>query len=157
MKTVYILFGEMGCGKTYCGKNYAERHDFKFFDGDSVITPKMMEKVAKFKPLTRDMIEEYMDVLSDAIADQMGRCDHLVVSQALYSDEDRWLLKSFLESLGYQVRMWWVKCKWHRNIDNLLTRDKGWKWVLYWLFNKPWFEKPTHEYQIFHNMYYDTK
>ncbi len=152
MKTVYILFGEMGCGKTYCGSRYAKKHGFKFFDGDSVVTPKMLDKVAHFKPLTRELVEEYMDVLSDAIADQMSECDCLVVSQALYSDEDRKSLKLFLESLGYRVRMWWVQVRLWRNVQNLLTRQDGWKWVLYWLFNKPFFQKPTHEHDIFPNI-----
>lgn len=155
MKTVYILFGEMGCGKTYQGTAYAKRHDFKFFDGDSVVTPAMLERVSKFKPIPRDVLEEYMDVLFNAIADQMRDCDHLVVSQALYMNADREELKTFLESFGFQVRMWWVKCRWHRNIQNLLTRENGWKWVFYWLINKPFFQKPKHEHDIFYNVYYD--
>lgn len=153
MKTVYILFGEMGCGKTYCGSRYAERHDIKFFDGDSVLTPRMLEKVSKFRPITRDILEEYMDVLSDAIADQMVHCDQLVVSQALYSNEDRRSLQIFLECLGYRVRMWWVRVPLWRNLQNLLTRQDGWKWVMYWLFSKPFFQKPTHDHQIFYNIY----
>ncbi len=153
MKTVYIFFGEMGCGKTYCGSRYAERHGIKFFDGDSVITPRMLEKVSRFKPITRDILEEYLDILFEAIAKQMENCDHLVVSQALYADNDRKDLKIFLECLGYKVRMWWVRVPLWRNVRNLLTRQDGWKWVLYWLFNKPWFQKPTHEHDIFPNIY----
>lgn len=155
MKTIYILFGEMGCGKTYQGSRYAERHEFKFFDGDSVITPAMLERVSEFKPIPEDVLAEYMDVLFNAIADQMQTCDHLVVSQALYRNADREELKKFLESFGYKVRMWWVQCKWHRNIANLLTRENGWKWVFYWLINKPFFQKPKHEHQVFYNVYYD--
>lgn len=143
----------MGCGKTYCGSSYAKRHGFKFFDGDTVVTARMMNKVANFKPITRDIIEEYMDVLSNAIADQMADCDHLVVSQALYSNEDRETLKTFLECLGFQVRMWWVQVSLWRNVQNLLTRKDGWKWVLYWLFNKPFFQRPTHEHNVFPNIY----
>jgi gluconate kinase len=154
MKTVYILFGEMGCGKTYSGYVYAKRHGFEFFEGDSVVTARMANRVAGFKPLTRDMIEEYMDILSDAIADRMEHCDHLVVSQALYFDEDRVLLKSFLESFGYHVEMWWIKSKWYRNIQNLLSRENGWKWVVYWLFNKPFFQKPTHAHDLWRNVDY---
>jgi hypothetical protein len=97
MKTVTIFFGEMGCGKTYCASRYAERHGFQFFEGDSVVTPRMLERVQKFKPLTRDIVEEYVGVLSNAIADQMNDCDNLVVSQALYLNEDRVSIKLFLE------------------------------------------------------------
>lgn len=154
MKTVYILFGEMGCGKSYVGSRYAERHGFKFFEGDSVVTPRMQERVSKFRPIPQDVLDEYMDVLFEAIADEMQTTDHLVVSQALYLNKDRDDLKIFLESQGYKVRMWWVQCKWHRNIRNLLTRKDGWKWVLYWLINKPFFQKPTHECDIVPNVHY---
>jgi gluconate kinase len=153
MKYVYILFGEMGCGKTYCGSKYAERHGFKFFDGDTVVTAAMLNKVVNFKPIPLDVLEEYMDVLFNAIADQMKDCDYLVVSQALYRNSDREELQKFLESLGYTVRMWWVRVPLWRNIQNLLTRENGWKWVLYWLINKPFFQKPKHEHQVFYNIY----
>lgn len=155
MKTVYILFGEMGCGKTYQGSRYAERHGWKFFEGDSVVTPRMLEKVSKFKPIPEDVLEEYMDVLFNAIADQMHDCDNLVVSQALYREADRVELKSFLESFGYKVVFHYVISKWHRNIEGLLTRENGWKWVLYWLINKPFFQKPKHEHRVWRNVYYD--
>lgn len=153
MKTVYILFGEMGCGKTYVGSQYTKVSGFKFFDGDSVITPRMLERVSKFKAISEDIIEEYMDVLSDAIADQMEDCENLVVSQALYRNEDRKSMITFLECLGYQVKMYWVQVPFFQNIQNLLTRDNGWKWVLYWLINKPFFQKPTHEHTIYYNIY----
>jgi len=153
MKTVYIFFGEMGSGKSYVGSRFAQSKDFKFFEGDSVVPPRMMERVSKFKSISEDMLEEYMDALADAIADEMTTCDNLVVSQALYRDEDRKSLKLFLECLGYRVQMYWVQTRWHRNIQNLLTRQNGWKWVLYWLLNKPFFQKPTHECQIWQNIY----
>lgn len=153
MKTIYIFFGEMGCGKSYCGSRFAKRHDIKFFEGDNVIPARMLERVLKFKSITRDMLEEYMDVLSESIAKEMETCDHLVVAQALYADNDRKDLKTFLECLGYKVKMWWVQVPLWRNVQNLLTRPDGWKWALYWLFNKPWFQTPTHEHDIFRNMY----
>ena len=152
MKTIYIFFGEMGCGKSYCGSRIANRLGFKFFEGDSVVTPRMLERVSKFKPISEDILEEYMDVLADAIADQIQDCESLVVSQALYKDKDRYSLMLFLECLGYKVKMFWVQSKWHRNLRNILARKDGWKWVLYWLINKPFFQKPTHQHHIFPNI-----
>lgn len=153
MKKITIFFGEMGCGKTYCGSQYAKRHNLKFFEGDSVVTPRMLERVSKFRPIPRSILEEYIDVLSNAIADQAEGCDHLIVSQALYLNEDRESIKIFLETLGYEVRFWLVRVRMWRNFQNLLTRQDGWKWALYWLINKPFFQKPKHEHQIFHNIY----
>jgi shikimate kinase len=153
MKTVYILFGEMGCGKTYRGSRFAEGRGVRFFDGDSVITPKMLEKVSQFKAIPRQILEEYIDVLSESIAKELETCDELVVSQALYMDSDRKNLKVFLECLGYEVRMWWVRVPLWRNVQNLLTRQNGWRWILYWLLNKPFFQKPTHDHDILLNIY----
>ncbi len=153
MKTIYIFFGEMGCGKTYCASRYAEKHSFKFFEGDSVVTPRMLERVSKFRPIPRHILDEYLDVLADAIADEAEGVDHLVVSQALYIDEDRESIRIFLEALGYRVRMWWVQVPLWRNFQNLLTRKDGWKWVCYWLLNKPFFQKPKYDHQIFYNIY----
>ena len=153
MKTIYIFFGEMGSGKSYRGSRFAKDQDFKFFEGDSVVTPKMMERVRKFKPISKEMLEEYMDVLADAIADQMVDTENLVVSQAFYRDEDRKSMITFLECLGYRVKMWLVKVRFWQNVKNLLTRQDGWKWIMYWLINKPFFQTPTHEYQILYNIY----
>jgi len=158
MKKITIFFGEMGCGKTYCGSSYAERHGFEFFEGDSVVPPRMLEKVLQFKPLTQDIVEEYMDILSNAIADRaekMVTSPTLIVSQAMYRNEDRESMKNFLESLGYEVRFWWVKVPLWRNVKNLLTRKDGWKWVYYWLINKPFFQSPKHEHDIYYNTYRD--
>lgn len=152
MKTVTILFGEMGCGKTYCGSRYAEKHGLKFFDGDTVVTARMMNKILHFKPITPAMLQEYMEILAQAIADRMVDCDHLMVAQALYLDENRKFLQTFLQSLGFEVKFWWVKVSFWRNIKNLLTRERGWKWVFYWLFNKSFFQKPSHYYEKFTNI-----
>jgi gluconate kinase len=153
MKTITILFGEMGCGKTYCGSHYAERHDFKFFDGDSVVTPQMLDKVLRFQPIPRDVLKEYIGVLTNSIVDQMKDCDNLVVAQALYLNEDRESIKASLESAGFTVRWWWVQVPLWRNVQNLLTRKNKWKWVYYWALNKLFFQKPTHSYETFLNVY----
>lgn len=159
MKKITIFFGEMGCGKSYCGSRYAQKLGMDFFEGDSVVTPAMMERVSKFQPLTKEMVEEYIGVLSDCIADKMVESElrfdfeGLVVSQALYRDEHRRSLTSFLEALGYQVRWRWVKVSAWRNMKNLLTRPNGWKWVYYWMLNKPFFQKPSHEHYVFDNRY----
>jgi gluconate kinase len=153
MKTVYIFFGEMGSGKSYCGERFAKGQGYKFFEGDSVLTPRMLARVSKFRSVSEEILQEYMDVLADAIADQMEDCENLVVAQAFYRDEDRKSMITFLECLGYCVKMWWVRVRTWRNVQNLFTRQDGWKWFLYWLMNKPFFQRPTHPYQECLNIY----
>jgi len=157
MKKIIIVFGEMGCGKTYWSKKYAKNNDFEFWDGDSVITPAMLDKVTNFQPIPQHILDEYMDTLFNGIANRAEDCkkETLLVAQALYRDEDRKELKAFLEAQGFEVIFWWLKNNWWRNIRNLLTRENGWKWVYYWLINKPFFQKPTHSHQIAYNVYED--
>lgn len=150
MKKVIIMFGEMGAGKNYHGTQLAKLTGYEFFDGDTVATPEMIARVAKFRPLTRDIVERYVEVLSNAIADKMEHCENLIVAQALYLDEDRKSLALFLTCLGYEVEFEWVRTTFWRNARQLLSRPNGWRWVLYWLINKPFFQKPTHEYEECH-------
>lgn len=153
-QNVIIFFGEMGCGKSYCASRYAEEHGCPFFEGDSVATPELIERASKFKPLTREIIRKYVQVLADAIIGtaRYTEAPTLIVSQALYLDEDRAHLAQCLQEAGFNVCFWWVKCSLYRNVRNLLTRPRGLQWVYYWLINKPFFQKPSIiKYQIYYN------
>src|ERR1700722_9035692 len=116
MKNVIILFGEMGGGKNFWGERLAKDLGYTFFDGDTVVTQEILERVQKFKPLNRQMVERYISHLCDEIADRMERPSGLVVAQALYFDEDRKALELFLRSLGYNVRFKWIRPTFWRNL-----------------------------------------
>ncbi len=154
MKEIKILFGEMGAGKNYWGEFLTKRINedrnvnYVFLDGDTVATPEMLARVGKFKPLTREMIEDFINVLLMAIMDRAKPADGLVVAQALYFDEDRDFLEMLLSSLGYKVEFYWVKPPFWRNLVQLFSRKNGIRWIIYWLMNKPFFQKPTHKHQI---------
>lgn len=150
MKTIVFLFGEMGGGKTYHGQRLAAMTQFTFFEGDSIVPPAMAEKVQNFKPLPREMIREYVTLLANKVADLAMQDDvkGLLVSQALYLNEDRKFLDFFLRCLGYNVKWYWVKTPFWRNLKQILTRKNGWRWAIYWLMNKPFFQKPTHPYVV---------
>lgn len=139
----------MGGGKNYWGENFANFvPNALFFDGDTVIPAAMRERVVNFKPLTREMIEEYIEILIEKIELQAEQCRHLIVAQALYFDEDRKEIKKYFESLGYFVQMYWVRPSWWKNIRNIFRRPQPFKWLVYWLLNKPYFQKPTHHYAL---------
>lgn len=148
MKEVTILFGEMGGGKNYHGERLSFILNLPFFDGDEVVTSEMLEKVTKFKPLTREMIINYVNVLANAIADR-AEPNGLIVAQALYFDEDRLFLQKFLSCLGYKVKFIWIKTPFWRNLKQIYSRKNGLRWSIFWLLNKPYFQKPTHEHDIF--------
>lgn len=148
---IYIYFGEMGSGKTYQGKLAAAEDHVKFFDGDDVVPPEMAKLVSNFKPLTREIVHHYVTrILAPEIVLQ-AKCaslfiNDLVVAQALYTNEDRLYLKEYLELNGFDVSFLWVKPSFWRNLKQIYSRPHGLRWVLYWLLNKPFFQKPEHNY-----------
>ena len=89
-KTVTILFGEMGSGKSYWGKKLSRTFGDDFFEGDSAIPDDMLEKVNNFQTIPRSMIENYLSILLNEIEYFIEKSSKgLVVSQALYKDSDR--------------------------------------------------------------------
>lgn len=145
---ITILFGEMGGGKNYWGKLIAKQDNATFFDGDTVATPVMKERVSKFKPLNREIIKDYINILFAEIEVRADDYGNLVVAQALYNDEDRKFLAEMLTGMGYNVQFYWIKTPFWRNLRQIWSRPNGFRWVLYWLMNKPFFEKPTHKYRF---------
>lgn len=143
---IVILFGEMGGGKNYHGTLLAKHTGANFLDGDTVAPPAMVEKVVNFQPLSREMVFDYIhNHLAKAIVEKANNSPAgLFVAQALYLNEDRLLLQETLENMGFIVDFVWIKPPFWQNLKQLLTRPKGWRWVIYWLMNKFFFQKPTH-------------
>lgn len=147
MKEIIICFGEMGAGKSHWGKQIAKDLGYDFFEGDNAVPSEMAERVAAFKFIPKDMIEDFVYILSAHITFHGSRSPNgLVVSQALYTNKDRLLLKDILEHYGYKVSFYWIRTTFFKNLTQICHRPKGFRWTLYWLMSKPWFEKPTHEH-----------
>jgi len=138
---IYILFGEMGIGKNYVGERLASRLKCKFIDGDDFLTPAMQKKVNAFKPLSKQDLDEFMEKLVEGIAINYDGEDDIVVAQALYRREHRaWIYKN-LNSLGHKVDFIWIPVPSVRtHIKRLWSRN--FKWVLYGMFNKLFFQRP---------------
>ena len=142
MKEIIFLFGEMGGGKNYWGEKLAKEKDYAFLDGDTFATPEMKEKVSQFKPLNKLMIELFVENMAMEIVDRMANLQGMVVAQAPYMKEDRDFLKMLLGVFGYSVKFIWVNTPFFQNMRQIYSRPRGFRWVLYWLMNKPFFQKP---------------
>ena len=154
---IKILFGEMGSGKTYKGKKLAENYGFDFLEGDSFLTKEMNDRVNSFKPLTKEMIDDFVKIhLFRGIikagwkAEQKGKRG-LIVAQALYLDSLRVELKSKLIKAGYEVEFVKIETPFFTNMRQLWSRKFGMFWILYWLMNKPFFQNPTHSYTMYYH------
>ena len=148
---VHLFFGEMGSGKSWCAERWAKYQGLTFFEGDSVVTRELLDRSGRFKPIPRGVIREFVKVLAQAIIDKAGGGD-IVVSQALYLDEDRLWLESILAEHHLAVHWVWVKTGFFMHVRNLLTRKERWRWVGYWLMNTPFFQKPSHKHEVFRNV-----
>jgi len=151
---VEVFFGEMGSGKSYCGRVYAGWHGYEFFEGDDVVTRELLDRSGRFRPIPRNVIREFVRVLAAETVRRAAATSApvLVVAQALYLDEDRTWFARLLAEHGISVEWHWVRTPFLKHVRNLLTRKEGWRWVPYMLFNKLFFEKPVnHDYEDFPN------
>ncbi len=147
-KDIIILFGEMGCGKNYWGAKVAAEKGYLFFDGDLAAPQEVIAVVSTFKLRSREQVRLLVRQLCLAVHERAADSPGMVVAQALYFDEDRAFIREELARLGYNVTFQWVCPPFWRNLKQIYSRPKGLKWVVYWLRNKPWFEKPTHDYLL---------
>jgi gluconate kinase len=151
MKTLVILVGEMGSGKSYWGREFATLMDFKFIEGDDYLPPTMREAVDRFGRVTEDMKGMLLNGLRIVLHRELMQVrphGGVVLSQALYNEADRQFLTRHFKAAGYTVDVYWVKPGFWRNLKQLWRRPRGLRWVLYWLMSKPWFEKPLAAYVI---------
>lgn len=146
---LYVLFGEMGIGKNYVGELLANHIGCKFFDGDLAVPETMAKKVANFRPLGADDINDYVgNHLIPAINERFDT--HLVVAQALYREVHREMIMS---TFGRRkVKLVWLPVVSHvSHFKRLLNRENGWKWIAYAMANKPFFQKPKGNARIILN------
>lgn len=150
---VVIFFGEMGSGKSYVGERYARDHGLCFFEGDSVVTRELLDRSGRFKPIPRGVVREFVRVLARAVTEHAHTCESptLVVSQALYLDEDRLALAEHLKAHGLTIDWRWVRTPIWRHVAQLFSRPKGIRWIAYGLFNKLFFQPPSHEHTVWPN------
>lgn len=144
---IYLLFGEMGVGKNHVGELLASHLGCPFFDGDTVIPEDMMERIDRFKVLKPDMLDRYVwRHLIPAIWSRHAEGQDLVAAQALYRRRHRQMVldgKGYLgEGLRGRVVPVWVDAPFLTVSRRLLGREDGFKWLLYSLACKPFFERP---------------
>lgn len=104
--TIYFLLGRTGTGKTYVGENLKRKTGLPHYDGDKFITQEMRDALEKDIPLTRPMIDAFVEKLKGDIALLMEKHpgESFIISQALYMNEHR----EILLSAHPELRLIWV-------------------------------------------------
>jgi gluconate kinase len=136
----------MGVGKNYVGERLAESLECKFLDGDIFVPKKMANKVARFSPLSQEDIDNYItEHLIPGIEkhlqpqSQSQPQQDLVVAQALYRKEHRdQIQRHFGQEENCKFIL--ITAPLLTNLKRLLKRDKGFRWVVYALLNRPFFQ-----------------
>jgi gluconate kinase len=148
---IFLLFGEMGVGKNYVGKRMARQLSCPFFDGDDAIPDQMMVKIERFKILSLGELDHYVhDHLIPAIRAQAFYESDIVVAQALYRRKHR---KDIVRAIEHDwslydatrnkvVPVWLKPPSLLTHIKRLLGRDHGFKWLVYALVTKLFFQRP---------------
>jgi len=139
-KMIYIFFGEMGTGKNFVAERWAERFGGQFFDGDTVIPEPVVRKVGKFRLLTTENLDDYvLNYLIPAI-ETRAQDKHLMVAQALYRHRHRNMIRDHFGEKNVTFLWLPVPSLW---VHMQRLRSRGWKWIIYGLLNKPFFQNPN--------------
>jgi len=139
---LYLLFGEMGVGKNYVGERLAKRLRCPFYDGDLSMPSDMKRRVENFGFLSDEMLSRF--VASHLIRDIRERLpvlypSNLVVGQALYKEKYRQMIwNAFPDARLIYI----VPPSLRVHMSRIMARPRGWKWALYCLMSKPFFQEP---------------
>lgn len=140
---IYILFGEMGVGKNYIGKRLAVHLKCQFMDGDDELPYLLKKKVERFEPFTLDEVDDF--VRKNLIPQIEGGAfwagdNDIVVAQALYRQEHRDIIENYFSDIVTWIHV--TPPSFIEHIRRLFKRIDGFRWVLFGLVHKPFFQKP---------------
>ena len=145
---LYLLFGEMGVGKNYVGERLAKHLGCEFYDGDFSMPEDMKDRVKRFSFLPAKMIDRFVVYLMQDIYYLLRDHEDVVVSQALYKEEHRQTIwNQFPSARLIHV----VPPSTYVHLSRILARPRGYRWALYCLMSKPFFQKPRCEADVIVN------
>lgn len=140
--TLVIVFGKKAIGKTRVGKQLAEYLEYKYFDGDDVLSP--FNK--KYGFYSKAQVETYVkNNLIPETEKRINEAKNLVVSQALYFEEHRKLIKEHFKN--HQVIYVHIIAPPDQHDDQLW--QQGYYWYAYGKANSYFFEQSVNAFKIY--------
>lgn len=79
-RSILVVMGVCGCGKTVIGRDVARRLQYNFIEGDDYHPPGNVAKMQSGIPLTDDDRQPWLDALSRRIATAAAQDEGLVIS-----------------------------------------------------------------------------
>lgn len=84
-----ILFGYPGVGKTHIGKLLQQHYGYHFYDADVDLTPAALQAIEREEVFSRDIENEFVDVVIDRVKQLQQQHEHLIVAQAFGREAPR--------------------------------------------------------------------
>ncbi len=142
-----FLFGQIGAGKSHCGRFLAQNFGLTFYEGDSEITPAMRTAIAGHSPFTPLMRLEFTDLLTQRIATLAGGTQNFCIAQALFKNRERHLLRARFPDLAFV----WVQADTRIIAERLSHRSGHVADLAYAEFANPYFETPDFAHHVIEN------
>jgi len=94
MNNLIFLYGLAGAGKNFVGQVIAEHSHYYFWDADLILTHEMLIAIKHHELFSKEMRDKYLNLMIKKINVLLYNHANIVVSQALYRQEQRLTLKS---------------------------------------------------------------
>lgn len=94
---IVIIFGLAASGKTYVGKTLAKFSSFHHEDADHWLSSEMKQYITEKKQFTLEMLESFTNNIIVNIEQLRKTHKNLVITQALYRQKNRKILKEYFE------------------------------------------------------------
>src|SRR5687767_12651725 len=88
----FLLFGQIGVGKTFLGQHIAAEFGLPFHDADSDLPPSILDAIARRTPFTDAMRDEFTLILRGRIALLAAVHPRFCIAQALFYNRQRHVL-----------------------------------------------------------------
>ncbi len=100
-----VLFGLSGSGKNYVGRILRDDYSMYFYDADTDLTPEMQDAIRRQSIIPDAARDAFFRQLVERIRELRTREDRLVVSQAIYKEKHRELIRAYFPD----ARFIWVR------------------------------------------------
>jgi gluconate kinase len=117
MPSIFLLFGVPGSGKTFLGRQLAQKHNFLFYDSDTDFSPEVRQQVVVDQ---ENLLDFYTQVIRKI--DQMLKgSQSIVVASALGKDRYRQL---FSEHFAGQLKFVLIVPSSDKHLTHTAIREK---------------------------------
>ncbi len=133
-----FLFGQIGAGKSHCGRLLARDFGFAFHDGDDDLTPAMRGAISSRVAFPPEMRRTFAEILAARLGGLATTHARFCLAQGLFKNSERHHLRATLPDLVFV----WVRASPEAIAARLHTRTGHVADAAYAAWANPYFETP---------------